>query len=148
MDWWVAIGIMLALVVLLASVPRIIWSGLNTWSIMVTVLTLVFFVLSLVDVAFFTYYIIDDQGLTITSQLRHYVLPFTSMTAVRSVGARGLFSFGSRKRFSLSAHGYDIALEDCSWKVISVSPELKDQFLDTLLTRIDIERSRHATIEV
>lgn len=148
MDWWVAVGVIFVLLFLIGSLPLIMWSGLPVLVVLSSVLIISFSVLSFVDVAFFTYYLIDDQGLVITSQLRRYVLPFSAMTTVRSVGLKGLFTVAHRKRFALSARGYDIALEGAAWKVVSVSPELQDQFLDTLLSRIDLERSRHATFEV
>ena len=148
MDWWVAAGVISSVLLLVAILPILMWSGLPFMVTLISVLVVSFTLLSFVDVAFFTYYVIDDEGLVVTSQLRRYVLPYSSMTAVRSVGFKGLFTIAGRKRFALSGHGYDIALDGASWKVVSVSPELRDQFLDTLLNRIDNERSQHATVEV
>ena len=148
MDWWVAIGVVMVVLFLVISLPVVVWSSLPIWEVALAVLLLTCTILSLVDVAFFTYYILSEEGLVITSQLRRYVIPFCAMTSVRSVGIKGLITFARRKRFSLSARGYDISLDEGPWRVISVSPDLRDTFLDTLLSRIDRERSQHATVEV
>ena len=147
MDWWVAGVVALLLCLLLAMLPSILWSSLPAWQTAVMALCLVAIILYVIDSAFFTSYYLKDSGLVIVSQLRQYCFPYRSMRTIRSSGLRGLFSFGQRKRFSLSSCGYEILLDGLAWKIVSVSPKERDRFIAALLTRIDDDRSKRVTID-
>ena len=147
MDWWIAVATFFLLGLLLAMLPSIIWSSLPGWQIAVVTLCIAMIILYIIDSAFFTSYYLQDKGLLVISQIRQYQLPYRSMTAIRSSGFRGLISLGRRKRFSFSTSGYDILLEGSAWRVISVSPKERDRFIESLLTRIDDDRSKRVTID-
>lgn len=147
MDWWVSVCTFCVLGILVAMLPSVILSGVPLWQSIPIVFVIALLILTLVDSAFFTSYWLEESNLRISSQLREFCLPYRSMRTIQSSGLRGLFTFGNRKRFSFSLTGYDIFLEGQSWKVISLSPRDRDQFISQLLSRIDAERSRRVTVD-
>lgn len=147
MDWWVAVLAIIFLSLFVVAVPLLFHSDLTWWKIALTAAFAVGAVLYLVDILFFTYYSLEEEGLVITSQLRHFLFPYRSMTRIRQGNIMGLVSFGHRRRFALSAHCYYIDLENQEWRVISISPRQRDIFINQLLQNIDKERSKRATVD-
>ena len=147
MDWWVAGLVLLLIALFSAAIPVFIAGAFPTWEMVVIVLFIVMLILYIADIAFFSYYQLDEKGLTIVSQMRHIVFPYRNIIEVKPGNISGLFSFGGKKRFALSARCYVIRLQHEEWKAITVSPVAKDQFLNHLLEHIDQERSSRATIE-
>ena len=147
MDWWVATVVLLFLAVFVVAVPYLLWSKLSWLVIAVTIGFALFVILYVVDVMFFTYYYLDTDALIITSQLRYFSFPYRTMTKIKRGNVFSLLSRGGHRRFALSTHCYTIQMEGAPWNTISVSPKEQDKFMNRLLHNIDIERSRHATID-
>jgi hypothetical protein len=148
MDWWVAALAFLLVAMLLAALVSVVQASLSWWEMLLAVGGVIVFLAGFIDSAFFTTYVINDDALVVASQLRHFILPYRSMVTVRQSGVWGLFSFGYRKRFALSAHGYEIVLADQAWRVVSFSPNDREHFIEELLSRVDRERSKRATVTV
>jgi hypothetical protein len=145
MDWWIAALISVLLVILVAAIPLLIWEPIHLAEKIIGVSGLFIVILYLVDVTFFTHYILGEDELFITSQLREMRIPYRTMKTIRPGGIGALFSMGKHKRFSLSARGLTIQLSQGHWKYISISPQHQQKFLDHLMTLIDNERSGRAS---
>lgn len=146
MDWWVGLVFGLVISVLVAAIPLILWS--ETVSATVTGISVVILVLMsiyYIDIAFYTYYVLDREQLVITSHIRQLFFPYRTMTSLQPGGLHGLLSVGNKKRFALSRRNVIIKLTKGPWKAISVSPKDKELFIQTILERIDRERSSRAS---
>lgn len=145
MDWWVALGVGIALVALLVAIPRLfmVGGGFQVYTV-VAIAAIAAMVLYLVDIAFYSFYVLADDELLIVNHLRVVHIPYRSMTALQPGGFLALFSFGSRKRFALSRKNVIIKLSHGMWRSISVSPVRQEDFVRKLLERIDAERSHRA----
>ncbi len=148
MDWWLAGFVYLCLFILVAGIPAILAQAGGTWPGIVIALFLFFCAIVLIDGSFFTMYRLEEGGLVITTQLRHFSVPYRSMVRIKTTGFLGLFSvpFPRRRSFSLSSHGYVITLEGEQWGAVTISPSTPDGFINELLERIDRERSERATV--
>jgi hypothetical protein len=109
--------------------------------VVVLVLACIYFV----DIAFYTYYVLDREQLVVTSHIRQLFFPYRTMTSLQPGGLHGLISVGSKKRFALSRRNVIIKLTKGPWKAISVSPKDTELFIQTILSRIDAERSNRAS---
>lgn len=135
-DWWV-IGIVVFFIIMLSSsIPAIIWSGAPFLATTAAVIVIVATIVYICDLAFYTHYQIEKDGLLISSQLRHVFFPYRAMKKVKKGSVINLLSIGKRKRFALSARCLVISLDEGIWTTISVSPRLKDEFLDQIATNI------------
>jgi len=146
MDWWLLIPVGFLLVCLVLMIPALTYLSLSIQVQVVASLLIIITVLYIVDTAFFTYYQLEKENLIVVSQLRHLEFPYRDMREVRPIGLKGLFSWRSRKRFSLSLHAYQIILRKGAWKSITISPAERDIFINQLTEHVDQERSRRVTI--
>jgi|GEM_PF-3827038 len=145
LDWWVAAIVGLFIIVMLASIPLVLWSpDINRIVGIVSALVLLAMIIVVVDTVFYTLYVLDNEGLTVVSHLRHSVFPYRNMRALKPGGFVSLISFATHKRFALSRKNVIIKLANEHWKGISVSPKETDAFVNYILERIDQERSHRA----
>lgn len=142
LDWWVAAGVVVLLLMLVASIPRVVWlsDGLTAMGVGAAVL-LVLFIAYMVDVVFYSLYVLDKDQLVVVNHFRTAHVPYRDMAALQPGGVRSLVSFSNHKRFALSRKNVIIKLSRGQWRSISVSPERRDDFVRILLERIDAERS-------
>jgi hypothetical protein len=144
-DWWVAAIVVFLIIVVAAGIPLVLWSApITRWGGLLVALVLAAYVLYLIDLAFYSVYILDNNELIITSHLRHAAFPYRLMRALQPGGFWALFSVAHQKRFALSRKNVIIKLASGPWKTISVSPRDRDAFINQILERIDHERSRRA----
>ncbi len=145
MDWWVAFLVLLFVFFLAAGIPLMLWTELiSRAAALVTSLILFGVIIYFIDIAFYSVYVLDDEGLTIVSHLRQAMFPYRNMRALQPGGVLALFSFARRKRFALSRKNVIIKLAGSPWNAISVSPRDRDVFINQILERIDHERSRRS----
>jgi hypothetical protein len=145
MDWWVALLVGMVIVALGSGILMVLWwSGIPKIAGVVTALILAAAIVYIVDIAFYSFYALDDKGLSVMSHLRHAFFPYRDMRALQPGGVMALFSFSHKKRFALSRRNVIIKIVNSHWKTISVSPEARDEFIHTILERIDHERSARA----
>ncbi|MEI6477830.1 MAG: hypothetical protein WCO52_02485 [bacterium] len=140
MDWWVATGVVVLLVILVLMIPSTIFLVHTPLSSIIVAIGLVVSILLLVDRVFFTSYELLPEALLIRSQLRHYVIPYRSMRRVRRGSVMSLLSRGRHKRFALSHENIVISLVGETWKTVSVSPVGGQQFTAILLDMIEDDR--------
>lgn len=145
MDWWVAVVVFLILALLAVCIPLAIWKGGSLITSGLSVIFLVALFLLIADKAFFTSYVLREDGLLIHGQIRKILIPYRSMRSITKGGILGLMGGMGRKRFALSSDCLIIQLADYEWKRISVSPCERERFLSELLTRIDGERSARSS---
>ena len=143
-DWWIISSVGLLILILVATIPLLIWQPLEWRAKLVASFGLLCAILYLVDTTFFTVYQLTDEGIVINNQLRQTTIPYRSIKSIRSASLFNLFSFAKHKRFSLSSHALLLHLENHDWRTISVSPHERQRFLDHLLNRIELERSRRS----
>jgi len=131
--------------VMLASILLVLWSPLVTrWIGLVSALVLVGMLIWFIDGIFYSFYVLDNEGLMVVSHLRHLSFPYRNMRTLKAGGAISLISYASYKRFALSRKNVIIKLANEHWRAISVSPKDRDAFINHILERIDHERSRRA----
>lgn len=147
MDWWVAGFTLLVIAVLSASIPVLINATIPGYQIALGVLGVLAFIAYIADTIFFTYYQLDDEGLTVSTQLKHFHVAYREMREIRPIGFRALITNRKRKRFALSTKAVELKITDHHWPAITLSPHDRESFLNHLLEHIDIERSSRATIE-
>lgn len=146
-DWWVVILVLLIIAILSSAIPLLIVVAATPLLIALVIAFLILTILYIADIGFFSYYLLEDEGLSIVSNIRHLTFPYRDMTEIKPSGFLGLISFAGRKRFALSSHCFAISLRKGYWKTITVSPAERDYFLNTLISHIDRERSSRATVE-
>jgi hypothetical protein len=146
-DWWVMGAMLLLIAFLAAAIPLIAIVAQSTILTVIAIVVLAGTILYIVDVGFFSYYVLDDNALTVVSNIRHAIFPYRDMTDIKPSNVMGLFSFAGKKRYALSARCFQIVLRKGYWKSITVSPADRDFFLNSLISHIDRERSSRATIE-
>jgi hypothetical protein len=146
MDWWVAVGVVLVLCALLASIPLVIWQDFTLTTRVVATLVLLATILYVIDLTFFTFYRLDSEGLSIVSQLRHFYFPYRTMSQIQQDNLFGLVTIGRKKRFALSANCLKIKMVNGQFSAITVSPRKKQEFIEELLKRIEAERTARATV--
>jgi len=145
MDWWVLLAALAFLLLLFSMVPVTLWY--STSSVLMKTITTVIvlgMLIYLVDVFFYSSYILNADGLIISGNLRHVVIPYRSMRELKSGGIRSLVSLGRHKRYALSRRSIVLKLNHEHWGSISLSPKHKDAFITALLQRIDLERAQRA----
>jgi hypothetical protein len=146
MDWWVMAIFLLVITVIIAGIPLILWTAtVGPVASGFTVLALVLAGIYYIDIAFYSYYVLDREQLVVTSHIRQLFFPYRTMLSLQPGGIHGLISVGSKKRFALSRKNVIIKLAKGPWKSISVSPKDKELFIQTILERIDSERSGRAS---
>ncbi|MBU6388900.1 PH domain-containing protein [Patescibacteria group bacterium] len=146
MDWWLMVFCLLFLLFLIIAIPTVIWRGSIWWHTLLFIVALIGLALYVIDAMFFTKYQLQENGLAVYSQLRYFYFPYREMKSIQPGGLLHLFSFGRRKRFALSSNCLAISLAKGDWRVISVSPSDRQEFLNILLHNIDRERSKRATV--
>ena len=146
MDWWVALGICFLIFFLIACIPLISWQESSVSIKVLSSLAVILFILYIIDLGFFTSYELTSKGLLIRSQMREFFFPYRNIKELRRGNITGLFSFGQRKRFSLSANNLFIIVSNAPWKIITLSPKNQQEFTNELLKKIDEERESRATI--
>lgn len=146
MDWWVAGIVLIVLAILFVMLVITIFSSGTFFSKLIIEIVVFLMFIYVVDVAFFTSYFLDEEGLVINNQLRRMVFPYRKILKMEKGGAAGLWSFGSKKRFALSRKSVYVYLNGAHWNRVSLSPVQRDDFMDNLLKNIEIERSSRATI--
>lgn len=147
MDWWLAGSVLLLIALLTAAIFFTAALHESRVFTVIAIVVLVICILYLADIGFFSYYQLEEDGLSIISQMRHAYFPYRDMIEIKPSNFFGLISFGSRKRFALSNRCFLIKLRRGHWRSITVSPAERDAFLNTLLTHIETERSSRATVE-
>lgn len=146
MDWWVVGVFILVITVLIAGIPLILWtSSVGPVASAATVLAMVLGSIYYIDIAFYSYYVLDREQLVVTSHIRQLFFPYRTMVSLKPGGLHGLLSIGAKKRFALSRKNVIIKLAKGPWKSISVSPKDQELFIQTILERIDGERSKRAS---
>ncbi len=146
MDWWVGGLLLVFLSILAAGIPMIIWYGnISPAFTGLAVAGIIASLLYFVDLGFYSYYVLEENELIVTSHLRQFSFPYRAMRELRPGGLGALVSMGRRKRFALSRKNVIIKLQDGPWHTISVSPKEKDYFISQILDRIDHERSSRTT---
>jgi hypothetical protein len=145
MDWWLFVVIVFVSGVLLASIPLILWSNIGWAAKLIAVLGLFVSIVYGIDLCFFSYYRLTERGLIIGSQLREYIVPYRAMIKIEPGNLWSLISLGSQKLFALSCNNLRITLSRGIWRRISVSPQEREKFVNTLLHRIEDERQTRAS---
>ncbi|CAN5142709.1 hypothetical protein BH11PAT4_BH11PAT4_6890 [soil metagenome] len=146
MDWWVMGIFLLVIIALIAAIPLVLWTvAIGPVASGLSVLAMVLGGIYYIDIAFYSYYVLDREQLVVTSHIRQLFFPYRTMLSLQPGGIHGLISVGSRKRFALSRRNVIIKLAKGPWKSISVSPKDKELFIQTILERIDGERSSRAS---
>ena len=146
MDWWLAAAVFFVIVLLISCIPIIAWQPLLPEYKVLAVCALIITLLYLIDLAFFSRYFLEKDGLLIRSQLRSSFFSYREMLEIRPGGITGLISRGNLKRFALSANCLVINLKPgASWRRITVSPKDSQGFVNQLLQRIDRERTHRAS---
>ena len=146
LDWWV-IGVVGALLaVLVAAIPTVLWtqqvSEPVTW---ISVIVVIGLILYFIDLTFYMVYILEEDSLVITSHFRHLRISYRMMRSIQPGGLTGLVSFFGHKRFALTGKNVIIKLAPgFLWRSVSVSPQQEHVFIETLLARIDHDRSSRA----
>ncbi len=144
LDWWILVLISLCWLVLVAGVLLVlIQPGALLIKVFTAVVCALFLALS-IDSVFFLYYVLTSQGIEIHTRLRRVAIPYRDLVSVQPVGMKGLITAFSHKRFALSTHSLLLRIERQHWKTISVSPNNQDEFVDTLLSRVEHERAKRA----
>lgn len=146
-DWWVVILILLVIVILSSAIPLLLVVATSPILMAGVIVFLILTILYIADIGFFSYYLLEDDCLSIVSNIRHLTFPYRDMTEIKPSNFMGLISFAGRKRFALSTHCFAISLRKGYWKTITVSPVERDYFLNALISHIDRERSSRATVE-
>ncbi len=145
MDWWVLLLAVTFLIGLFLLVVSTIWYSVGSPALKtVTALALLVTIIYLVDVFFYSSYILNAEGLIIHGNLRHVLIPYRSMRELKSGGLRALVTIARHKRYALSRRNIVIKLQNEAWSSISLSPKHKDAFITALLQRIDLERAQRA----
>lgn len=145
MDWWVACLVLVFVFFLAAGIPLMLWTDLmGRAAALVASAILLAVIIYFIDIAFYSVYVLDDEGLTVVSHLRQALFPYRNMRSLQPGGVLALFSFARRKRFALSRKNVIIKLAGSPWSAISVSPRERDVFVNQILERIDHERSRRS----
>lgn len=143
LDWWLAFLTAFGLLMLVASIPLVLWKGqISAVAGVAVVLILIACILLLVDRVFFTAYILEKEGLHIKGQIRQVFIPYTSILEVKNGSFFDLFSTSSRKRFALSKDCLVLFLQGEHWERISISPKNRQQFLDALLTHLGTDKKK------
>ena len=145
MDWWVAVIVVVVILALGSGILMVLWwTSIDRAAAIITALVLAAAMIFFIDIGFYSVYILDDEGLTISSHIRHVHFAYRNMRSLQPGGLGALFSIPTRKRFALSRKNVIIKLVNSPWKAISVSPVARDSFVNTILERIDDERSKRA----
>lgn len=145
MDWWVALLVLGFELILLVSIPMTFsLLGLSVQSI-VTVLFLLGAIIYSVDIAFYSVYLLDKEGLVISSHFRQASFPYRSMSDIRHGGVNALLSWSKRKRFALSRRNLVIRLRYGHYRIVSVSPQNQEAFLREIIDRVDQERTKRSS---
>lgn len=147
MDWWVLVLVVCLLLALIAYIPMLIWAAVSVSMTIVSVLVLLAIILYICDIAFFTRYILNQDGLVIANEIRHLYYPYRQMEKIKMGGIGSLFSRLNLKRYALSSDCLVIYNNQAGWKRISISPVKKEDFLDKLLYHIDLERAGRVSIK-
>ena len=141
LDWWLAILVGLLIIVLLASIPYLMFSDVGVYAKIVASVAMMLTVLYIIDLTFFSNYYLTPDGLVVISQLRRHHFPYEHMKELRPGGFFGLITVPGKKRFALSTNCLVISMSDGQWKKITVSPKARDRFLDSLISRTNGLRS-------
>ncbi|HSI20724.1 MAG TPA: PH domain-containing protein [Verrucomicrobiae bacterium] len=146
-DWWVYLFSFLFVAIFLGGVPLVLWQAdIAVWQRACMAGVALLLVISTIDKVYFTVYELGEEALVIHSQLRRAAIPYRDMQEISPTGFKALFSTKRRKRFAFSRHNMTIKVTNAYWDEISVSPYNVSSFLDHLLSKIDHERSRRATV--
>lgn len=146
MDWWVAILVAVFLLMILLSIPLLTQTLQLGLPLLASVAILIVIFILVVDRAFFLRYSLAENGLIISTQLYHLLIPYRAMTSIKNGNILHLITIRHHKRFALSSHCLTIALQKGQWRQISVSPKERQQFLSALLAKIEEERNQRASI--
>ncbi len=145
MDWWVACAVVVAVAVLLTSIPMVIWYAAVSWVGILAAGLVAASILYIIDFSFFTYYQLGTEGLLIHRHLGTIHIPYRSIRAIKRGSLRDLFYLGDhRRRFALSANCLALQVINGPYKGISISPAEPQRFIDTLVEHIDRERGQRA----
>lgn len=146
MDWWVLLVVSFICLIGLVGIPMVIWQPLTFLQSLAALLIIIITVLYVVDIAFFTSYYLEEEGLAVVSQMHYALFPYRTMSQIQQGGAWGLISMGKKKRFALSSRCLQIKLTHGPYSLITVSPTESQEFVEELLQRIDNERSARASV--
>lgn len=137
-SWWVGASLIVLLVVLLYSLIAAVWSGLPLLQTTFLALTLLSFILYIVDNLFFLRYQLTADGLLIHSQLRYTLLPYNSILGLRNGSLLKLISALSHKRYALSTKNIVLNVTNHSYKTLALSPADPKHFISTLLHNMEV----------
>ena len=146
MDWWVALIVFIVLAMLVMMIFSFAISPADVFIKILIIFIILWMILYTVDVAFFTVYFLEEDSLVIENQLKKSIFPYRNIEKMEKSGFMGLFSHGSKRRFSLSKKGVYVYLNKSHWKRVSLSPVDREDFMESLTKNIEIERSSRATI--
>ena len=141
MDWWVAI---LVSILVLVFVMMIVLMSLRVHqmsSLLIIIGGIILTILYIVDKAFFTSYLLLNDGLVISNQFMEVQIPYRDMRSLRHGSVFSLWSLGKHKRFALSARNIILDLNDGAWRTISLSPHKEQDFINQILKNIDTDRT-------
>jgi len=147
MDWWVAIGIVIMLCVLILSIPAVIWYGPVMWLNLLAACIIVISALYIIDIAFFSLYQLGKDGLLIHRHIGSVLVPYRYMRSLKRGNVRDLLSMGATKRYALSTNCLTISLSQGHYRRISISPLHQQEFINEILHRIDHERASRAALK-